>query len=543
MKPRLRLEVFVKALFLAGLSLAFAIAQEKPATPEKAAAKSTADAEKTVEQLEAEKRDPKKRAEALLETAGQAVGAARPEVQGFGLLHLAENYQPIDKEKSLDYYKKAFAISTSIPMDSGSDQRLRLQVEIVRSLASFNVDEAISMLRQMEVNPKNDRRVGPANSIVQTLIQKKRFDDALDVVQGFGTSGDYPYAAAGALFQALPADDPRRSTLFSSAMLAYAAHPRGNFPDLLVKVWREIPGSLAQSAVDTLVKGLLDRKDDDSYLTASISSAKGSDSFNSQKDYDLFNLMHILRTFDPRRADEILESRPDLKAALAQFPEGTASMTSENGGLSSSTTNGKGKSDPQQEAQMRIQGIARSRAEMANAAAKDDPDKALSIAKSIPDPAIQADVLGTIANSVTEKNPGLAKGVLGQCISMLDDVKDPQLRMNSWTKVAEAAHKIKDDKLAWQAIDRGMADATAVYKLDADEDNPNKALREYWPSTNGYRHMVIIAAKLFETDAEQLLLKITDPDLLLFARVELAQAWLGKPHDSWSTSTSRAPKK
>ena len=60
--------------------------------------------EKTAEQLEAEKRDPKKKAAVLLDNAGQAVGAARPEVQVFGLLHLAENYEPIDKKKSLEYF-------------------------------------------------------------------------------------------------------------------------------------------------------------------------------------------------------------------------------------------------------------------------------------------------------------------------------------------------------------------------------------------------------------------------------------------------------
>ncbi len=36
--------------------------------------------EKTAEQLEAEKRDPKKKAAVLLDNAGQAVGTARPEV-------------------------------------------------------------------------------------------------------------------------------------------------------------------------------------------------------------------------------------------------------------------------------------------------------------------------------------------------------------------------------------------------------------------------------------------------------------------------------
>src|SRR5258708_21117330 len=104
--------------------------------------------EKTAGQLEAEKRDPKKKAAALLDNAGQAVGTARPEVQVFGLLHLAENYEPIDKKKSLEYLHQAFNPASSVPADSETNQRGQLQAEIVRSLGSLNVDEAIAMFRQ-----------------------------------------------------------------------------------------------------------------------------------------------------------------------------------------------------------------------------------------------------------------------------------------------------------------------------------------------------------------------------------------------------------
>jgi len=500
--------------------------------------------EKTVEQLEAEKRDPKKKAAVLLDNAGQAVGAARPEVQVFGLLHLAENYETIDKKKSLEYYHQAFDTASSIPADSERNQRGRLQSEIVRSLAAINIDDAMAMSRQMEPSTKNDYRVSAAQSIVQVLIQKKRLDDALEIVQSFGTFGDYPYRSAASIFKALPADDPRRNTLFSSAMAAYGSHPRGDFPDLLTKVWREIPQSLAQSAVTTLVSGILDRKDDDSHFIGSISSVKGTANFSTRKDYDLFNLMSILRTVDPKRADEILETHPDLKTALKQFPEGTESMLDgDKGNINSSTSSGSGRANPQQEAEQRLRGLARTRAQQALDALKEDPDKALSIAKTIPVASFQADVLGKIASSVGEKDPGSAKGLLGQCISMLDDIKDPSDRVSTWTIVAEAAHKISDDKLSWQAIDRAMADATALYKLDADEDSPNKALREYWPSTQGYRRIVITAVKLFGVDAEPLLLRITDPDLALLARVEMAQALLERPHDSWSVSVSRSSKK
>src|SRR6185295_19872697 len=124
-------------------------------------------------------------------------------------------------------------------------------------------------------------------------------------------------------------------------------------------------------------------------------------------------------------------------------------------------------------------------------------------------------VLGAVARSVGQKDPETARSVLSQCIAALDDVKDPGERVGTWVEVADAAANIKDEKQAWEAIGHGIEDATAMYKLDADEDSPNLAMREYWPSTQAYRGIISCATELFGVDAEPLLMKIQDPDLAL----------------------------
>ena len=60
---------------------------------------------------------------------------------------------------------------------------------------------------------------------------------------------------------------------------------------------------------------------------------------------------------------------------------------------------------------------------------------------------------------------------------------------------------------------------------------PNRAWREYWPSTQAYRRALIRAAKLLGVDAEPVLQKINDPDQNVLARISLAQALLGRPFD------------
>ena len=102
-----------------------------------------------------------------------------------------------------------------------------------------------------------------------------------------------------------------------------------------------------------------------------------------------------------------------------------------------------------------------------------------------------------------------------------------------------AAHNIKDDKLAREALDYAFDDAAELYKLDIDADEPNPGPRDQWPSANAYRRIMISGAKIFGVDSTTLLNRISDPDMALFSRVELAQALLERPHGMWMTYTGK----
>ena len=102
-----------------------------------------------------------------------------------------------------------------------------------------------------------------------------------------------------------------------------------------------------------------------------------------------------------------------------------------------------------------------------------------------------------------------------------------------WDTLAEAAALIPDDKLVAEAIDRGLADAAALYKLDADDARANVLMQEYWPSMLAYRRMVMRATRILKTDAEPLVGKIGDPGVNLLARIALAQALLGREVKEW----------
>jgi hypothetical protein len=245
---------------------------------------------------------------------------------------------------------------------------------------------------------------------------------------------------------------------------------------------------------------------------------------------------------DPAQADQVLNQFPNLRVALSYFPDGTESMLGSEGGLSTSTNTSSQRISPEAEARQQIGAIAESRAAAALAGLSSDPQRALDRVRTIPLPEKQAEVLGVIAQGVSEKDPQTARAILNQCVSILDNIQDPALRVRNWAVVAQAAHRIQDDPGAWAAIDRGMADSAALYKLDSDAESPNLALREYWPSTQNFRAIVAKATELFGPDAEPLLQKIPDPELALLARIEMAQVLLGRPPDATRIEIERSGK-
>jgi hypothetical protein len=67
------------------------------------------------------------------------------------------------------------------------------------------------------------------------------------------------------------------------------------------------------------------------------------------------------------------------------------------------------------------------------------------------------------------------------------------------------------------------------YLEDIAPENPNQAPLEFWPSTCAFRGILYRAGKRLGSDAAAYLERIPDPDLRLFAQIELAAALAGLP--------------
>lgn len=486
---------------------------------------------------------PHEKARDLLDSSFDAAPGAQPEVAAMALLRIGDNYEGIDHAKALEALRRAFTAAAGIPPGEEA-RRERTQSQIAAAAATVSLPDAIAMLKQIGADvaadsPDDDPRQPAIEAAVTGLLNKKQIDEAIGLINSVGATGKYPFGAARQIFEKLPPEDVRRPAIFAYALSAYTLRPSGEFSDFLVKHWKELPKSTAEAAINQVVRNILSLKDGD--LSETLAAEKGALTLHGRQNIELFSFMHVVRAIDPKRADEILERRPELKAALDRFPHGPEDLgqmgntaRSDGGDTTSIATRGSeiGKAIAQLEALEKELGDSDN-----PGAQRKQLLRSLEIIRSVRSPEVRLELLSGIVAGTGGLDPGTAESVLTECMDLLKDTKDPQLRAQSWSNIAEAAHSAKKDDLAREALDHAFDDAAELYKLDTDADEPNSGPRDQWPSTNAHRHIVIAGVKVLGVGAETLLARIADRDLAVFARVEMAQALLERPHDYWMTYT------
>ena len=78
----------------------------------------------------------------------------------------------------------------------------------------------------------------------------------------------------------------------------------------------------------------------------------------------------------------------------------------------------------------------------------------------------------------------------------------------------------------------GMRQADRLRSVDADPEDPNLAIKAYWPSACAYSCLIMTASKISPQLALKRISEIQDPEIQLLLRIRLA-----KP-GAWCTSLS-----
>jgi hypothetical protein len=540
--------VFVGLVVMVSQSI---LAQQQPAdTREKASApvvtavKSTSKGDSKTATPKAPKLTPDQiLANQTLESAeSQSRGLEAP-MRSYSLLQIAEAFTVSDPAKARGLLQDAFSASLSIQDDPFS--RENLQQDIFHALLPISLSDLEERLAQAEPRPRKQA----ADGIISRYIEKKQFDKAFDLVQMVTSLDEFPYAAGGRLMEALPSEmNAEKQTLFASAAASFRAHEHkgafgtmgdNSFTGLLIRFGDSIPPKLALESIDEILSQA--RKNDDKF-SVTVGGTGGSATFNSNYEYQLFAVLPLLRKLDESGADNLLKENAALQSAVQQYPNGMDSVSPRpaaasdkdaappHRGTSFNVSDNSSKAGSEEAMRQEMQ----RRSDLILKEAESDPTQAIAQASALPltiaawMPSPRANALEAIARMTMKKQPASARLAVAELRKTVTDI--PLRDQFKYISSAADIYLQMDDKdKAEDVVSDGLGVAARLLDHDVNPDDPNKALKAWWPSTDAYRRLVEIETKISHPATAKLLQEIKDPDMRALESIMFARALLGLP--------------
>jgi hypothetical protein len=544
----------LKVKFLASIASILVLSQitfaQKPAEPADQVAVSVAQPPKPVDNAAADKviaKKPKLTPDQLmgnqiLESMESQARGLEASMRSYSLLQIAAAFAASDPAKARGLLQDAFFASVAIPDDSFT--RDFLQQDIFRMLLPISQSDVEERLPQAESRARRQA----SDSIIARYAEEKQFDKAIDLVQQVTSLDEFPYPAAGRLLESLlPEMNAEKQTLFASAIASYRAHEHGTgatvgndtFTDLVMRFGDSVPPKLALAAIDEILSQA--RKSDDK-SAVTVGGSGGSATFNSNYEYQLFVLLPLLRRLDESGAKRLVEENTALKSATERFPDGMDSVSPvpatqdkdghppRRGGISFNTSNSSSRANTNEMLRQEMQ----RRADLILKQAETDPTQAiaqasaltLTIASWIPSP--RATTLEAIARMNVKKQPAAARQALAEMRKTIKDLA-PRDQMSFISAIADIYLQMGDTEKAEDMVTDGLSVAALLLESDLNGDNPNKALKAWWPSADAYRRMIEIETKISHPATAKLLESIKDPDLNTVESIMFARYLLGVP--------------
>jgi hypothetical protein len=244
--------------------------------------------------------------------------------------------------------------------------------------------------------------------------------------------------------------------------------------------------------------------------------------------------MPVLRDFDPSAANKYAEKYPALASAVANGFSASPAAPSDPPTAGSVSFRPSGD----------YRGVMTSMAEMSSAkkaAAKADSghaDEAMSEAAAIVDSYLRAQVYEHIARVASTKQDSAAGKAIENMLEVADKLQ-PRESFPYYSSAADIYMQMDQVDDARKSIETGLTVANKLYHADSDQDDPNKALKAFWPSTNAYCALLRQAARISHPWANSLLKEIKDPEIKVAAETALAGGWLNAPLGPTTTMTTK----
>jgi hypothetical protein len=423
------------------------------------------------------------------------------------------------------------------------ETKRRLQESALTHLLTVDEAKVESLLPQAEP----DVRSTLLSWMISRATSARKFDRALELLNRAHAKENFPYGEATQLMLALPAErDTDKQEIFRLAMTADREQHSfviggDDFASMIVRFWRHISPALVLDAIHQVLD---EAQVAEQGLT--LNGTAGNVGFSSEYNYRVFELLPILRQLDNDEADKLLQSSQQAQFQLKEFPNGIQSLDPGIGdtapkegelvrNLGGSVGGLNRASDETNQAtqavNVRVQEIYRM--------AKDNPRQAIAAASTLPDavgagfrvelPRAQA-YLG-IASVFMEKSPSTTREALEQMAESLKDTAHPYQAIDKWLAGIARAREMHEVDLALKLFRSGMEQADRLRRDDADPDDPNTALKVWWPSVSAYWRLVQAASQFSPQTALSRVREIKDQEILLLLEVRLANQSVGARAD------------
>ena len=220
-------------------------------------------------------------------------------------------------------------------------------LEIIRNLPSPNREHHFEEARTVAaaVDPALLTEI-PANSfdmhehhtnfqIIQAMLAHGHVDAAFRYVLSKEGSPTFPFSMVGNVLHHLDPEFPesaaRRMTLLRAAVeawrqRAFGTHPheRDNFIGLFGHYWKEFPPEEALEITRAIVARATDEPD-----FGTSAGYPNEIHFSSSRQHTLFQILHVLRHFDPALTQSLIDSHDQLATAVRRYPNGLQTMQEE----------------------------------------------------------------------------------------------------------------------------------------------------------------------------------------------------------------------
>lgn len=366
-----------------------------------------------------------------------------------------------------------FRLASRLPL---SWNKLAIQKNALVALSYSNPGRAIVLLRSMELPvplggarfPEDVRSDGARTIFRNYWVARgtKGLPTIRRTAAYLGETGQYPYLAIEGIFKEVVSKSRSASTQLpenaSSLLLdAYSSYRRGSkfesedrdFVHLIQATHATLPPALLREGLQMGVDRLLrpDAGGESLPYVSRITTDQGSATFRKRQDALLFGLLPLVREVDPEWAARIVQKNQ----VLAQAGSNTGKVTTQGSvtGL-----------QPEQQRYAHEQILVESVGDLA----REDPEGALRLTKTISDPTLQTLALANIASALGQSAPNRTNEVEETIRQIVPGIKDANDRLSALSALARSAAAARDEAGFRDALNRSFVLGEELFDEDMD---------------------------------------------------------------------------